>query len=68
MEEPLGQGTPGLTQPHVPACGACPPGAPLSRMTSLSERISSPMSTQLKQDIEMHIALLWMSRAWLQVH
>lgn len=54
-EEPPAQGVPRqlaqLPQLRAPALGACAPGAPLSRVTSLSERISSPISTQLKKDI-----------------
>lgn len=55
MEEPLAQGIPRRagTAPQLPAPAprACPPGAPLSRVTSLSEGISSPISSQLKRDI-----------------
>lgn len=50
MEEPPAWGVPRplaqLPQLCAHAFGACPPGAPLSRVTSLSERITSLISTQ----------------------
>ena len=72
MEEPPAQGIPHqlaqLPQLPAPARGACPPGAVLSRVTSLSERISRPFSTLLKTDTQIHIALPHTSHVLFQVH
>lgn len=48
--EATGSGHPPAAVTAPPAPRACPPGALRSRVTSLSERISSRISTQLKKD------------------